>query len=176
MVVETTLLEMWKSVHHDLPIGSLFDQIPAKPSLRQKTDSFVCPPCSASKPEWFISKGAALWNKLPADVRSETHFLRAKKLIKDFTVIYAFMWFKPSYGSLFPLYILSENRKIRKNIILNCYFCLLYLEILFRLLKCLYQKTDWLNIFILSYLKMDEGEKFLRAKMDAWKLSFNSIF
>lgn len=89
LILETTALEMWKTLHYDQPCKALFSRpISNRDGLRKDPNPLRVPPTSSSNQEWFLSKGAKIWNLLPNDCREEPNFQRAKRLVKVFVKNY----------------------------------------------------------------------------------------
>ena len=88
LIVESTLIETWKSIHRNLPSSEFF-VAPTKRDIpsRRPNNALLIPP--SSRADWFPSKGAKLWNLLPKSTQEETNFIAAKKEIKNFSKIYS---------------------------------------------------------------------------------------
>ena len=87
MIVESTLVETWKTINYKLPA---YDSFKKQITLRssRNTDVFQTPVLCNGHREWFVWKASKLWNTLPKYLQEETDFMTAKKQLKEFAKIY----------------------------------------------------------------------------------------
>ena len=92
MVVESTLIETWKSINFNLPVAKYLQPHQDHVQTRAAGKHLLqIPQLKNNHEEWFLWKSPRIWNDLPVELRMETKFKLAKQAAKKIAKERAFM-------------------------------------------------------------------------------------